>query len=221
MRKIPALLITSFFCFSMILYGASLPEDKSVVIDGNILNSKAKKIGDDYYLSIKEVQGLLKWDAKTTEDVISISTGQKSDREKVSEIKGTVTYYFNSSLGDKPDAGANVYLVKSTPANVNGFYFSLADTNSYFLDAGEDRLFLHIFMKGCNRKYTFEKIAGTKVDGNGNYSIKNIKPGKYCLVIKSEHTIGIGRHDRNLFARDINFEEGITLDFSHGFGPTF
>ena len=83
---------------------------------------------------------------------------------KTGSVTGTVTYKYNSYVGNKADTGATVFLISKTVT-------SLPDSVGLGLTSS--------LPDGC---------FGTKVDGAGNYTIDNVPVGEYYLVIISKNT---------------------------------
>jgi len=132
-------------------------------------------------------------------------------------IKGTVTFYFNSNFGNKPDVGADVWLVDAgVDIPEDCFFSATASSRTAYISQreinGGQRVELPIYMH-------------TSVDGNGTYEINDVPSGQYTLIIQSKHTIG--SPDGRAVARDVvhridcnqvTVKAGKTSDISHDFG---
>ena len=134
-------------------------------------------------------------------------------------IKGTLTYFFDFHIGNKPDTGSKVWLVKGRveiPANQNFVGTSTALGTS-----------------GNPEQYNATKYSIT--DENGNFELLDIAPGQYTLIMQSAHTKGTLKEKWNLFGKgngrsprdssgrveslDLLIKAGETADASKDFGP--
>ena len=134
-------------------------------------------------------------------------------------IKGTLTYFLNFHVGNKPDTGSKVWLVKGRveiPADQNFVGTSTALGTS-----------------GNPEQYNAIKYSIT--DGNGNFELLDIPPGQYTLIMQSAHTKGSLKEKRNYFGRgnghnprdnngrveflNLLIKAGETVDASKDFGP--
>lgn len=136
-------------------------------------------------------------------------------------ILGVVTYYFNKNYGNKPDIGADIYVIdtaniqKFSYATVDSFYYAKFYKNLYLENKSfktnekipngimekvkeyniEDELAFNSLDKRASANIIHLKYAKdiikTVVDGSGNYSIK-VKPGIYYVCIQSKHREGTG-----------------------------
>ncbi|MGI5881167.1 MAG: hypothetical protein ACOX6L_11430 [Syntrophomonadaceae bacterium] len=145
-------------------------------------------------------------------------------------VKGLVTWQYNNLIGTKPDVGATIFLFPSTPKTI----ISDNDASSFF----------------SGNKIP-EGYYYAQVNGNGNYEIPNVKPGKYMAIIISKNTnrnLVSDNQAKNLKAsvltkyfsdgkansfflmnlglnkfenKDIDVQAGSTLDLSNDFGNTY
>ncbi|MGH9681638.1 MAG: hypothetical protein ACRD4Y_16960 [Candidatus Acidiferrales bacterium] len=134
-------------------------------------------------------------------------------------VKGTLTYFFDFHVGNKPDTGSKVWLVKGSadiPADQNFVATSTALGTS-----------------GNPEEYSAIKYS--VADENGNFRLQDIPPGQYTLILQSAHTKGTLKEKRSLFSRgnghnprDANgrvefrnlvIKPGETVDASKDFGP--
>lgn len=142
----------------------------------------------------------------------------RPDSKREGKINGVITYYFNKNYGDKPDVGAEIFIVDSSM--VKGFDIKLLDTfyygNSYrrmYLYYKSMKIDVPIDIMNEVKKYNVEnkssfdsldhrvlisilgKIEISKyvkkivVDGSGNYSL-NVLPGTYYVCINSNNRKG-------------------------------
>lgn len=159
-----------------------------------------------------------------------------------STIKGVVTYFFNKYQGDKPDLGAQVWLIDSTKAN--GYNQPLSDTfyYGYFyrnLYAGarkvpndvkeqikkwgveKDEDFKSIDERAMRNFLNIENnpnLLRTTVDATGRYSFE-VQPGTYYIIIKSKGRNGLSITEINgkFYSDKIILISGQTKDHSYNF----
>lgn len=133
-------------------------------------------------------------------------------------IQGTLTYFFSFHVGNKPDNGSKVWLVKDhadLPIDQN---FAGAATN--------------LGTSGNPQQYA--AIQYSIADDNGNFQMLDVPAGEYTLILQSAHTKGALKDKRNIFGRGkpdlrdsngrIEFlyvvvKPGETADGSKDFGP--
>lgn len=206
MKIISSLIIIALFCSQA--FSATNKNEIPAVIDGEII--KSKRVGNDYFLNIDDLKKILGWEVKTTSDAISITTRQKDKLAPTSEIKGVITYYFNSNYGTKPDIGANIYLIEG------GQSFS-PSADTAFMPLGDQ---IVLADRNSEKRTQYKIISRTVADGSGIFSIKGIKPGKYTAIIKSTHAKGstfleiIGK----IYITNIELSGSDAIDISHDFG---
>lgn len=108
------------------------------------------------------------------------------------KIKGVVTYFFNEYQGNKPDLGAEVYVVDSARCGKYdsdiSFQFeleSIKDNNSAEFKALDAKNALN------NREIISSEDANkATVDAAGNYNF-DLPPATYYLLIKSKGRTGL------------------------------
>ncbi|HET6455779.1 MAG TPA: hypothetical protein VFI02_15355 [Armatimonadota bacterium] len=154
--------------------------------------------------------------------IIAASAGQCKAAHP-GTIRGTVVYTFNNGVGSKPDIGTQVFLVAGKLVIQRDNYSSdTSDGRFAVMINGKQGLFMD---PPENPKCAYYKIAGkTVVDGNGNYSIAQVKPGTYTIILYSNHTsylTGGGLSARDLLHRVgqqvVTLKPGQTIDCSHDF----
>jgi len=151
--------------------------------------------------------------------------------DKPGAVKGLITWQYNKFVGTKPDVGSIVYLLPDNPGQNK---ISDDDASSYFLGTKIP-----------------ENYYYAKVNGNGNYEIQNIKPGKYKAIIVSNNTNrdivndsyakffkeniltkyfspqksdvfdSIILYIHKFETKDIEIKPGSSIDLSHDFGNTY
>jgi hypothetical protein len=162
------------------------------------------------------------------------------------KINGVITYYFNQNYGDKPDVGAEVYIVDSSETEgfnigtidsfYNGnIYRSLA--NSYISIDGKvpSDVSAKLEKYGVAKKNDFDSLdlrtakslihiednkttIKTVVDGSGNYSV-SLKPGTYYVYIKSNNRkeISITEISGLIYWKKVVVKPNEVINVSHNF----
>jgi hypothetical protein len=134
-------------------------------------------------------------------------------------VKGTLTYFFSFHIGNKPDAGSKVWLVRGgaeIPADQN------------FVATGAA-----VGTSGDPEEYAAIKYSVT--DENGNFELLDVPTGRYTLIIQSAHTKGTLNEKKQFFGRgdgrtprdsngrvefiNVLIKAGETIDASKDFGP--
>ena len=134
-------------------------------------------------------------------------------------VKGTLTYFFSFHIGNKPDAGSKVWLVKAgaeIPVDQNFVATSAAVGTS-----------------GDPEEYAAIQYSVT--DENGNFELLDVPTGGYTLIIQSAHTKGTLNEKKKFFGRgdgrtprdsngrvaflNVLIKAGETVDASKDFGP--
>jgi len=205
-KKVIIGIIAAAFC--NYLYGAPTNKEIPVVLDGEII--KAKNIGNESYLKINDLKRLLNWNVKIDSGAISITTVKAETTSVPSEIKGVFTYYFNSNYGSKPDAGSRIYLL---------------DGNSVFSPSQDDFFWvtedtIDLVSKYDDKKTQYKILSKATSDGNGSFSIKGVRPGKYLAIMVSSHSKGrdLLTLKGKIFTQSVEISNGEIIDISHDFG---
>lgn len=167
------------------------------------------------------------------------------DAKKCS-IKGVITYYFNEYQGDKPDVGAQIWVIDSLqiPAfkiglsdtfyqgnfyrNIKSYYETTGKKTPQFIEeqlniwrASSDSEFDTIDKRNFSQLLAIEvnkKTIISTVDGAGNYSIK-ASPGTYYVYIKSNGRQGntVTEITGKCYIKRIKIEEGDEASIDHKF----
>ena len=144
----------------------------------------------------------------------------KPIRIEGARIRGTLTYYFNSNYGSKPDTGSRVFLVaaKGTANLIPSEYALFEDASTTKFGGSRDEI--AIVDMGSDHVIRVKTVARTIADGNGNFEIANVVPGDYTLILRSEHVKSSGYRDAlgSVVTIPIQASSGETLDESHDFG---
>lgn len=156
--------------------------------------------GEGYDISCRETPKPCPPSA-ATESANTLGTGH---------IRGTLTYYFNSNYGSRPDVGSQIWLMRGYIEISSGaFFFGYPD--QIVVD-----------------KARYCSVAHTIADGNGVFELGEVQPGDYTLLIQSNHTKGTpGFGTAAVTMRDIggrvvtfpiSLSPGQTIDKSWDFG---
>lgn len=185
-------------------------QDLSVVLDGQLLPIKARRLGDGIYIEIGAIGKVLNWDMQSSDSIIAIKTNQALTRA-TAKVSGTITYYFNRNYGNKPDTGSKVLLIQHDPSfspQAEDMFLALEPNVRLKKKSGED--------------HSFAIVAATAVDGNGRYELNSLKPGKYILIIQSSHARGMDSLNvlGKVFTIALDIAAGDSRDMSHDFGMT-
>jgi hypothetical protein len=134
-------------------------------------------------------------------------------------IKGTLTYFFDFHIGNKPDAGSKVWLVKGRVE----------------IPASQTFVATSTALGTSGNPEQYNAIKYSVADENGNFDLLDIPPGQYTLVVQSAHTKGTLNEKGNIFGRgngrtvrdssgrveflNVLVKAGETVDASKDFGP--
>ena len=125
----------------------------------------------------------------------------------VGTIKGTVSYYFNTNQGNKPDTGSKVYAV---PGNC-----AVADDELVVAGTG----YLQVF-GGSAGTHKCDLTKKTVADGNGNFELAALPQGKYTILIESNHTTDRHSHQKRV-SKQVAVKGGDSVDVSQDFGVSY
>lgn len=140
-------------------------------------------------------------------------------RPETGRVQGTLTYFVDFHIGNKPDFGSKVWLVEGRVEIPADKHF--VGTSSV-LGTSENP-----------DQYNATKYSIT--DENGHFELLDVPPGEYTLIMQSAHTkgtlnekrgffgIGNGRNPRDMIGRveflHLSIKVGETVDASKDFGP--
>jgi len=186
-------------------------------LEGTKLDSLIFKLhGAKINFSSSDVLALF-FDEKVAPNSISNLDNLKNNKESA-KISGVVTYYFNSNYGDKPDIGAEIYVVDSVALpefkyeDVKDFFLAIIYRDILVLSKRQ-KMPIPAFIQNqvvklkLDDKVAFDesdknayqniqklmnsdKAIKTVADGSGNYSVK-VAPGTYYVLIKSNNREGM------------------------------
>jgi hypothetical protein len=126
------------------------------------------------------------------------------------KLSGVITYYFNDNYGDKPDVGAEIYIIERDSASISNISMFEVLKSELLLQEAKNRLnrakgldnairidtalvrhYETVCDSALQEVFVFERQAKKYVaDGTGAYSA-NLKPGKYYVLIKSSHSTSV------------------------------
>jgi hypothetical protein len=157
--------------------------------------------------------------SKATQPLSSQLPTLAAQASETGRIKGTLTYFLDFHIGNKPDTGSKVWLVKGRveiPADQTFVGTSTA------LGTGEN-------------PHEYTAIQYSIADENGTFDLRDVPPGAYTLIMQSAHTTGTLNEKKNFFGRgngrtprdrqgrieflNVLIKPGETVDASRDFGP--
>lgn len=241
---------------SLILSNLSFSQNVLFLKKGDKMNGKLEGFKNDTV--IFKIQGnKLKF---KTSDILSIYFDEKlapTDLIKTTKtneiiparqgsIFGVVTYYFNKNYGDKPDVGAEVYIIDSVKVPdfnlsvVDSFYYATFYKNLYleYKSMGKvpDNIMKEVEKYHLDDKQAIDSldksastnifkilysddVMKTVVDGIGNYSVK-LKPGTYYVHIKSNNRKGMSMTEvmGKVKCEKVVVKDGGDINVSYNFG---
>jgi hypothetical protein len=207
----------------------------SVLINGQPIKGKVLEIDGKHFVAVEDLAQSLRGTITYGDEQIALTlsqlpsmTAQAPSQQlpsvtakppETGRIEGTLTYLFNPHIGNKPDTGSKVWLVKGRveiPADQN-----LVGTSTVLGTSGNPEQYNAI-------KYSI-------TDENGNFELLDIPPGQYTLIMQSAHTKGTLNEKRSFFGRgngrnprdssgrveflDVLIKAGERVDASKDFGP--
>jgi len=208
----------------------------SVLINGQLIKGKMLEVDGKHFVAVEDLAQSLRGTIAYGDEQIALTLSQlpsmtaqtpspqlpsvtTAKPSETGRIEGTLTYLFNPHIGNKPDTGSKVWLVKGRveiPADQNFVGTSTALGTS-----------------GNPEQYNAIKYSIT--DENGNFELLDIPPGQYTLIMQSAHTKGTLNEKRSFFGRgngrnprdsigrveslDVLIKAGETVDASKDFGP--
>jgi len=208
----------------------------SVLINGQPIKGKVLEIDGKHFVAIEDLAQSLRGTiaygdgqiALTLSQVPSVTTAQPplsqlpsvtAQSLETGRVKGTLTYFLNFQIGNKPDTGSKVWLVKGRVE---------IPADQTFVGTGTA-----LGTSGNPEQYTATKYS--VADENGNFELLDVPPGEYTLIMQSAHTVGTLNEERNFFGRgsgrtlrdksgrveflNLLIKAGETVDGSKDFGP--
>lgn len=134
-------------------------------------------------------------------------------------IKGTLTYFFDFHVGNKPDDGSKVWLVRGR-ADIPADQALVASATSVGTSTNPQE---------------YAAVQFSAADANGNFDFPDVPPGEYTVIAQSAHTKGSLKNKGNLFAKgnghtlrdsngrlvflNLQVKAGEAVDASRDFGP--
>ncbi len=207
----------------------------SVLINGQPIKGKVLEIDGKHFVAVEDMAQSLRGTIAYGEGRIALSLSElppvtalpppsqlpslSAQPTETGRIQGTLTYFFDFHVGNKPDAGSKVWLVKGR------------------VEIPADRTFVATSTAlgtGGNPEQ-YSAVHYSIADENGKFELLDIPPGEYTLIMQSAHTVGTLNEKRNLFGRangrtprdtkgrveflNVLVKPGETVDASKDFGP--
>jgi hypothetical protein len=125
--------------------------------------------------------------------------GADSGKSEFAHISGVVTYFFNENFGHRPDAGAEIFVIPTSDAQIDSTIIltysifrvlktikemsgkPLSDSDKTVLKQVDNSAF-----EACWKIRSHPKTVRLVADGNGSYSIE-VAPADYYVLIISQH----------------------------------
>jgi hypothetical protein len=195
------------------------PSSKHVVVNGRVVRGGVWEIDGKNFVAVEDLAQSLGGTVGYSGEQISLTLPSDSldvqsshlSSTQLARIKGTLTYFFNSNSGNKPDTGSDVWLVEGHVA---------IPSNEFLIDfSGNIKVGIA----------TYVVVKHTVADGSGNFDLSQIPPGLYTLVMRSNHTKGaygampkdaVTSRDLNgrVMSQEVQLKPGETIDASKDFG---
>ncbi len=198
---------------------------KHVIVNGKQLDGQPVLNGGKYYISLDELARAMEGSVSYQgESIVLLFPQTQQPVPPISmpmsgTVKGSLSYYFNDNYGNKPDVGAEIWLVEGDIGGIPDDVIVLGSETTLAM--------IHSAGPGAStgiRKLTV--INHTMADGSGNFEFSTVPSGTYTLVMKSRHVTG-SRGAESLTKRDIlgrivwlvkTVTAGQTVDASSDFG---
>jgi hypothetical protein len=208
----------------------------SILVNGQRINGKVLQIDGKHFVAVEDLAQSLRGTiaygdgqiALTLSQVPSVTTALSPASQlpsvaaqppETGRVKGTLTYFFNFQIGNKPDTGSKVWLIRGR-VEIPGDQNFVATSSA--LGTGKNP-----------EQYTATQYS--VADENGNFELLDVPPGEYTLIMQSAHTVGTLNEKRNFFGkgsgraprdasgrvelRNLQIKAGETVDGSKDFGP--
>jgi len=188
------------------------PISKNLVVNGQPIKANVLVIDGKHFVAIEDLaQGLagsISYGSETLTLTFPVTASQDAKHD-AGRIKGTLTYFFNSNYGSKPDTGIRVWLL-------NG-HLDIANGQMFFV--GNDQLLVG---STSQKLQMYAVVKKSTADGNGNFELFDVPPGSYVLIVQSSHAKGSGMRDIDgkVRVQQIEIRAGETVDGSWDFGMT-
>ncbi len=184
---------------------------KSVVVNGQSIPSQVIERNGKHYIAVEDLSeslgGTLTFAGQSI--VLDLSAVRPKQTPPATallgRVRGTLTYYFNSNYGNRPDVGAEAWLLHGYPKLPDDAIFSCTDIS-------------------CNvGNSEFLIVKHTVADGSGNFEFSNLNPGVYTIISQSKHSNGRSQRDvtGKVVEREIYVGSGDTVDAAWDFGKSY
>ena len=190
--------------------------EPALVVNGTPLEASVKTVAGKVYVELDQIAKPLNLTISRSTGVIVVESAAKPQQISLplspASISGTLTYYFNSNYGNRPDTGSNVYLLSAEKE------FELKD-GDLFVASDEKVLIMRNDAVRNRHVIVFQTVA----DGNGRFEFKAVPPGKYTFVAISSHARGKSAPEilGKIRTRSLEIKPGASLDASYDFGVNY
>lgn len=235
----------TYFAFALALLALSATaQDKkdaapqsstSVLINGQPIKGKVLEIDGKHFVAVEDIAQSLRGTISYGDGQIALTLSQlpsttaqppssqlpsvTAQPPETGRIKGTLTYFFDFHVGNKPDTGSKLWLVKGRVEIPADQHF-VGTSTALGTSANPEQ---------------YNAIKYSITDENGNFELLDIPPGEYTLIMQSAHTKGTLKEKRDFFGRgngrttrdstgrveflNLLIKAGETVDASKDFGP--
>jgi hypothetical protein len=183
---------------------------KGLIVNGRLVPTVVVRIDNRIYVSLEDLSSALNGAVTLKGDVVIALFGadqptpESAGKNSGGGVRGTLTYFFNSNQGNLPDTGAEVALVPGR------------------LDVPSGAVVLVLGPEITIGEKNVQAVKTTAADGSGNFSLEDLPPGEYTVLLKSNHAKGATSRDfgGKIRTEFVTVESGKTLDMSEDFGAS-
>jgi hypothetical protein len=156
---------------------------KRLTVNGQTVSGVVVRIDGRFYVSLEDISTALNGAVTLKGDDVIVSFGAWTATPGAAaqlngSIRGTLTYFSNSNHGRLPDTGAEIVLLSGR--------LEIPSSTSV-ITAGPE-------LTAIGGKKV-DALKATTADGSGNYSLQDVPPGEYTVLLKSSHARGASQRD--------------------------